>query len=100
MTTPENISDKPLESIAEIRKRARQNRAKMKEGNVKGQGQNMKNSYSGLRIVQTDRAIYAIYLPTGQQIGVLALPPNGQYIKDAQALAEICRPLASRWANP
>lgn len=65
-----------------------------------GTGRNMKQPFSGLQVVQTDVATYALFLPTGQQIGLLMLPPNKQYIKDAHTLAAICRPLASRWSNP
>lgn len=59
-----------------------------------------KNPYYGLKIVQTDVASYAVYLPTNQQIALIVLPPTRQYIRDAQALSRICKTLAERWQNP
>lgn len=56
--------------------------------------------YSGLSVVQTGIATYAIFLPTQQQICLVAMPPNRQYIKDAESLAGICKILSARWSNP
>lgn len=99
MTNPENLSREPLESVTEIRKRMRQSKTKTGH-NGSGQKKNMQNSFSGLKIVQTDVASYAVYLPTNQQIAMIALPPTRQYIRDAQALSRICKTLAERWQNP
>lgn len=71
-----------------------------KENYITGSRPQVKPPYSGLSVVQNGIASYAIFLPTGQQIGLVAMPPNRQYVKDAQALATICRVLAERWSNP
>lgn len=40
---------------------------------------------------------YYLYTPTNIQLGVISLPPNGQYMLDAKALNIITRAIAARW---
>lgn len=51
----------------------------------------------GLYVFQKGSA-YQVYLPTGIQIALIAMPPDGQVMRDCKALAVICRALAWAWS--
>lgn len=50
----------------------------------------------GLYIVQKGQA-YHIFTPQGEQIGLLFMGYDGQYMKDAIAMRSICRVMSERW---
>lgn len=50
----------------------------------------------GLYIIQKGQA-YQIYTPQGEQIGLLFMGYDGQFMKDAIAMKTICKAMSKRW---
>ena len=68
--------------------------------NEKGKGEKVKSvtlNYGGLSVVQVDVSGYQIFLPTGDLVACVLLPPDRQYCKDTIVLSYICRAISKRY---
>lgn len=68
--------------------------------NQKGKGETKKSvtlNYGGLSVVQVDVSGYQIFLPTGDLVACVLLPPDNQYCKDAISLSYVCRAMGVRY---
>ncbi len=68
--------------------------------NKKSDGEKKKSvtlNYGGLSVVQVDVSGYQIFLPTGDLVACVLLPPDNQYCKDTIALSYICRAISKRY---
>ena len=54
-------------------------------------------NYFGMSVLQIGISEYAIYLPNGQQVVWVYLPPDNNYIDDDKCLKIICKALALRY---
>lgn len=68
--------------------------------NKKSNGEKKKSvtlNYGGLNVVQVDISGYQIFLPTGDLVACVLLPPDNQYCADTIGLSYVCRAMGARY---